>query len=77
MYIVKVRDSYFTGEGFSGQQSDAKRYDIEQPTSTFRAYLGLLLGLDARFVKLTSRRDRIDADMRADYDGIIGDGGSF
>lgn len=71
MYIVKVSDGYFTGVGLSGSQRNAKRYDIEQPTSTFRAYLALLFGADARFVKLTSRQDRIDADMRAEYDANL------
>lgn len=68
MYIIKVSDGYFTGSGVSIAQRDAKRFDIEQPTSTFRAYLSLLFGADARFVRLTSRADRIDADVRADND---------
>ena len=68
MYILKIVDQYFTGSGISASQRDAKRFSIEAPTSTFRAYLALLFGADARFVKLTSRADRIDADVRADYD---------
>jgi hypothetical protein len=69
MYVVKVSDMYFTGFDLSYSQRDAKRYDIEAPTATFRAYLSLLMGAEARFVKLTSRADRIGADILADYDG--------
>jgi hypothetical protein len=70
MYVVKVSDTYFTGSALSYSQRDAKRYDIDVPTGTFRAYLSVLMGDDARFVKLTSRADRIDADVRAAYDGF-------
>ena len=68
MYVIKVSDSYFTGVGLSVHQSDAKRFALNAPTSTFRAYLDLLFGTDARFVKLTSRHDRIVVDTLADYD---------
>ena len=69
MYVLKMLDSYFDGVGFTASQRGAKRFGIERPTSTFLAYLSLLFGPDARFVKLTSRADRIDADIRAQYDG--------
>ncbi len=68
MYVIKVIDAYFTGLGLSAHQRDAKRYDLSLPTILARDYLTLIMGSDARFVKLTSRRDRIDADNRADFD---------
>ncbi len=68
MYVIKVSNMYFTGSGVSCDKRDAKRFDLATPTSTFRDYLTLLFGDDARFVRLTSRADRIAADVRTMYD---------
>ena len=54
MYVIKRGNDYWTGDGFSLHQHDARRILIDSPTSTFTAYLGLLFD-NARFVRLKAR----------------------
>ena len=54
MYVIKRGPDYFTGSDFSPFQTDAKRFPIDSPTSTFGAYLLTLFDGDVRFVELES-----------------------
>ena len=70
MYVIKVIDAYFTGLGLSPNQRDAKRFDTVLAAG-LRDAVTLFFGADARFVRLTSRQDRIAADNLADYDSDV------
>jgi hypothetical protein len=59
MYILKNGDLYWDGFQFVDAQAAAKRFPMDAPTSTFKAYLALMFNaIDVRFVKLTTRASR-------------------